>query len=90
MKKDFAELAVFGLASIISGMLFFFGIMYPNALYTEETYQITSDFDSELLGHISEDTFQKLPQQEKIRLLCELEPSQLQYKSKLWEIIESF
>ena len=40
MKKGILELAVYGIASILSGTLFFFGIMYPDYLYTEETYRI--------------------------------------------------
>lgn len=87
MKKELLELAVYGLATMISGMLFFFGLMYPEYLYTEESYTITAPEDAEEIWGISEEEFNGLSQQEKVRLLYESDDLHIRYKSKLWEAL---
>lgn len=87
MKKKLLELAVYGVASIISGTLFFFGLMYPEYLYTEESYAISAPEDTEELWGISAEEFDDLSQQEKVRLLYELDGAHIRYKSKLWEVL---
>lgn len=90
MKKGFLELAVYGIASILSGTLFFFGIMYPDYLYTEETYRIEWESGLEDVWGMDCETFDGLSDQEKVRMLCELDNSHVRYKSKIWETIRSF
>lgn len=87
MKKELLELAVYGVASILSGMLFFFGLMYPEYLYTEESYTIAAPKETEQLWGISAEEFDALSQQEKVRLLYETDGSNIRYKSKLWETL---
>ncbi len=86
-KKDVLELAVYGLAALLSGALFFFGICYPDYLYTKETYRITADFDMEAEWGVSPEEFEALLEADKLRLIAETDPSRIHYKSKLWEML---
>ena len=86
-KKEYLELAVYGLAALLSGTLFFFGICYPDYLYTKETYRITEDFDMETQWGVSPQEFRELSEADKLRLIGETDPSHIHYKSKLWEMI---
>ncbi len=89
LKKDFLELMIYGLAAAVSGMLFFFGLLYPDYLYTEETYQIKKDFDMEEVWGISEEEFSGLSEAQKLSLISDISPSQVRYKSKLWEMLST-
>jgi hypothetical protein len=88
MKKDFWELAVYGIASILSGMLFFFGLMYPDYLYTEEAYRITAPTEVQQVWGITMEEFNELSGEEKFQLISELDMSHIQYKSRLWELLQ--
>ena len=90
MKKDLLELIVYGVASIMSGMLFFFGIMYPDYLYTKETYEITAECDTQKLWGLTREQVDELSDVQKARLIGELDQSDLIYESRIWNMIKSF
>lgn len=89
MKKELLELMVYALAAAMSTMLFFFGLFYPSYTYTEETYTVLAPIVDGEGKIIDRENFEKLSQQEKIKLFYELDPSQIQYESKIWECIQN-
>lgn len=87
MKKDFLEMTIYGLAALFSGSLFFFGLLYPSYVYTEDVCQVTAPYSVEG-SSLSQEEFDRLTHKERLAYLEEMDGSQFQYKSRIWECIQ--
>lgn len=86
MKKDFLEIVIYGLAAFFSGSLFFFGLLYPSYVYTEDVCHVTAPYSVEK-SSFSQEEFERLSHKERVAYLEKLNGSQFQYKSRIWECI---
>jgi len=87
MKRDFFEMMIYGVAALFSGSLFFFGLMYPSYVYTEDVCRVSAPYRMEK-DSFNQEEFNRLSSKEKLVYLEQTDRLQFQYKSRIWECIQ--
>lgn len=87
MKKQILELLVYFSGVSFSVVMFGFGLLYPTNLYTTDCYEITAPIETKY-GVIEPEQFLDMSQEEKIRIITEMERNKIQYKSRFFHVHE--
>lgn len=88
MKKQILELWVYLSGVILSVVMFGFGLLYPANLYTTDCYEVTAPIETKY-GVIEPEQFLEMSQEEKIRIITEMERNHIRYQCRFFTVHET-
>lgn len=80
MKKNMFEALLYGALSMMFGMMFFFGLMYPTQTMRSDVLKVTKPIVYEGVTYDAK-TFETMDAQHKMRMISQMNPEQIRIKS---------